>query len=246
MGVNHVEYGGRTIIDIRDKTVTADKLFKGETAKNAAGDDIVGEFTVENEMTEQDALIAQIKSTLAGKAAGGGGGTTPTQEKIVEIAENGTVEITPDDGYALSKVTANVNVPIPDGYIQPSGTKEITENGTHDVTAYASVDVNVEAGGGGDSGGGGSVETFTVINNTDSMLFIGGFMCPNYEPIDIPYPNDFLCTFYVIGEPCNVSYVDDYGDSWSGQVMLKDGGQSAGYVEVYFSAGTTLTFEYME
>lgn len=72
-----------------------------------------------------------------------GGEPTPTQEKTVNIAENGTVEVTPDDGYALSKVTANVNVPIPDGYIKPSGTLSIEENGTHDVTDKASVSVNV-------------------------------------------------------------------------------------------------------
>ena len=74
-----------------------------------------------------------------------GGTPTPTQEKTVDITENGTHAVIPDDGYALSKVTANVNVPIPDGYIQPSGTLEVTENGPHDVTEYVSVNVNVEA-----------------------------------------------------------------------------------------------------
>lgn len=34
----------------------------------------------------------------------------PEQEKTVEIIENGTTEIFPDEGYTLSKVTANVNV----------------------------------------------------------------------------------------------------------------------------------------
>lgn len=38
---------------------------------------------------------------------------------------------------------------IPDSYIQPSGTKSITENGTHDVKSYASVEVNVAGSGGG-------------------------------------------------------------------------------------------------
>lgn len=80
---------------------------------------------------------------------GEGGEPTPTQEKTIDITENGTHTVTPDEGYALSKVTANVNVPIPDGYIIPSGTLDITENGTHDVTEYASVNVNVAAGGGG-------------------------------------------------------------------------------------------------
>lgn len=92
-------------------------------------------------ISNQKSLITQIKSALAGKAAGGEG--LPTQEKSVEITQNGTTEVLPDDGYALSKVGVTVNVPIPDGYIKPSGTKAINQNGTHDVTQYASVDVAV-------------------------------------------------------------------------------------------------------
>jgi hypothetical protein len=82
--------------------------------------------------------------------SGGGAEPIPTQEKTIDITENGAVEVVPDDGFALSKVTANVNVPIPDGYIKPSGTKEITENGTHDVEEYETVTVNVQTGGGGE------------------------------------------------------------------------------------------------
>lgn len=36
--------------------------------------------------------------------------TANTQEKTVEITENGTMEVLPDAGYALAKVIANVNV----------------------------------------------------------------------------------------------------------------------------------------
>ena len=36
---------------------------------------------------------------------------------------------------------------IPNEYIVPSGELEVTENGTHDVTSYASVNVNVKTGG---------------------------------------------------------------------------------------------------
>lgn len=67
------------------------------------------------------------------------------EEKTVTITENGTTEITQGNGYdGFSKVTVEVDVPIPDGYIVPSGALNITENGTHDVTNYAGVTVNVE------------------------------------------------------------------------------------------------------
>lgn len=44
----------------------------------------------------------------------------------------------------------NVVEVIPDGYIKPTGTKEITENDTYDVTEFASVKVNVPTGSGED------------------------------------------------------------------------------------------------
>lgn len=53
--------------------------------------------------------------------------------------------ITPDTDYdGLSSVTVNA---IPSQYIVPTGTKTITTNGTHDVTAFASATVNVPTGG---------------------------------------------------------------------------------------------------
>lgn len=66
-------------------------------------------------LNEQEELISTLQETLRTKANGTGGISTPTQEKTVEIKENGTVEVIPDEGYALSKVTANVNVPTSGG-----------------------------------------------------------------------------------------------------------------------------------
>jgi hypothetical protein len=75
--------------------------------------------------------------------AGSGG-----NEAVIEalnITENGTYNATETvDGYA----PITVNVPIPDGYIQPEGTKTITENGIFDVAPFASANVNVPTGGG--------------------------------------------------------------------------------------------------
>lgn len=64
--------------------------------------------------------------------AGEGGQVTPTQEKNVDIATNGSYEVTPDEGYALSKVTANVNIPS-DKKPEQEKSVEITENGTTEV-----------------------------------------------------------------------------------------------------------------
>ena len=113
-------------------------------------------------LNEQEELISTLQNTLKRKASESNGEATPTQEKTVEIKENGTVGVLPDEGYVLSKVTANVAVPIPDGYIVPSGTLEVTENGTYDATEYASVSVTVESSGGGDA----NALLDALLNNT--------------------------------------------------------------------------------
>ena len=94
-------------------------------------------------LTEQEALINTLKETLQGKASGGG--DTPANPIIepLSVTENGTYTAHNGvDGY--SPVT--VNVPVPDGYIKPSGELEVTENGIFDVTDKASVNVNVSIG----------------------------------------------------------------------------------------------------
>lgn len=78
------------------------------------------------------------------------------------IIENGSFY--PDDGCdGFNYVT--VDVPIPEGYIQPSGTLSITENGTHDVSGYANAEVNVES-----SGGGGSISVKATAYVTEPVV----------------------------------------------------------------------------
>lgn len=61
----------------------------------------------------------------------------------INITANGTKTLLTAGKYCDRNIDVNVNVPVPSGYIKPSGIKSITENGTHDVTQFASAVVNV-------------------------------------------------------------------------------------------------------
>jgi hypothetical protein len=69
------------------------------------------------------------------------GGGTEINNQDITVTENGTY--TADTGYT-GLGTVSVNVPNPS-----TGTVTITENGSYDVTEYATAEVNVPTGGGG-------------------------------------------------------------------------------------------------
>lgn len=59
----------------------------------------------------------------------------------IDIAVNGTTTLATAGKYCDRNI--DVNVAVPASGITPTGTKNITTNGTHDVTNYASAEVNV-------------------------------------------------------------------------------------------------------
>lgn len=65
----------------------------------------------------------------------------PAGEKVIDIVANGTHT---EDIKKFA--TAQINVNVPSTGITPQGTKEITENGVHDVTAFAQAKVEVPQG----------------------------------------------------------------------------------------------------
>lgn len=90
-----------TIQDIKTKLLNANAL--GRTNLSEKGVALPETATTYNIMT----AIAEI--------SGGGGAEIPAkeeQEKTITITENGTTEILPDTGKALSKVTVITNVPV--------------------------------------------------------------------------------------------------------------------------------------
>lgn len=114
---------------------------------------------------------------------GGGGESTPTQEKTVDVTKNGAVEVIPDEGYTLSKATVNVDVPMPDGYIKPSGTKTIEENGEHIVTEYEKVSVNVPIPDG-----------YIKPSGTKTIEENGEHIVTEYEKVsvNVPIPDGYI------------------------------------------------------
>ena len=75
---------------------------------------------------------------------GSGGGSSSPTLVTKEIISNGTYTASNDSADGYSSVTVNV----PSSGITPTGSINITTNGTHDVTNYASAVVNVSGGGG--------------------------------------------------------------------------------------------------
>lgn len=80
-------------------------LMKGKQLINSRGEAVTGKFTLENEMSAQDSLIAKIKAALKGKAAGGGS-TEPEYKDLyqrveyITSAEEGTYPYIMTDFYA--------------------------------------------------------------------------------------------------------------------------------------------------
>lgn len=129
---------GGAVLPVLKSPGTAGDLMEGKQLIDGAGRVVDGTFTIAPELAEQAALIDEIRVAVQSKTV-----AAPVIEAL-EITENGAYTA-PEGVDRYSPIS--VNVPVPEGYVKPEGKLEITENGEHDVAAYARVNVNVESGG---------------------------------------------------------------------------------------------------
>lgn len=188
---------------------SADELFFGKQLINQNGQIVNGTFTIDDEITNQQLLIMQITG-VANSLPEAGEQEINLQSKTVTPTTS-VQNVTPDSGYdGLSKVVVDA---IPDTYVQPTGTLDITTNGAYDVKNYESVDVNVAGGGsGGTDTRFAELAMGTLTNIDDSSItslrwYAFGYIdelktarlpnvtalanstfreCPNLESVDLP------------------------------------------------------------
>lgn len=131
-----------------DETVYSQEydIFAIEKTTMTAIADSVRAKTGKTDLIPTEEIPAEIASIETG--------ITPTG--AVDISSNGEHDVT---AYAK----ANVNVPIPNGYIKPTGTKQITENGEHDVAQYQYAHVSIPEP---------TAEEMSVVPKTSSQTVI--------------------------------------------------------------------------
>lgn len=103
-------------------------------------------------------------------------------------------EFRPAQNYDTNPYYDNAEWPGP-GYVEPTGTIEITENGEVDVTQYAKADVSVEGGTEYDIKCYTQTGENTIEETTDRMLlFDPSTLTPSSEPANKAKGGDMLVT----------------------------------------------------
>lgn len=133
---NKVVYGNQVLIDLTDTTATAEDVVSGKYFYAASGKKTLGTKVAGNPMT-----VVETPDSHGGTVVTITGDEVKLQFKTITPTKSSQT-VQPDTGYTgFAAVTVDA---IPAKYIEPTGTKQINQNGSGiDVAAYAAVDVNV-------------------------------------------------------------------------------------------------------
>ena len=143
-------------------------VIDGKKHKCALVAEVAGELKLPTSATDDTGYVIaqdgrQHKVKLVANIAGGGGGTTINNQDI-DVTENGVY--TADTGYT-GLGTVNVNVPNPS-----TGILSIVENGSYNVTEYATAEVNVPTSGGATTKYGVSIDNLLGDVDENGKLYV--------------------------------------------------------------------------
>ena len=119
------------------------------------------------------------------------------QKKSLTISKNGSYEIMPDENFFLEKASVSVNVPIPEGYVKPSGTLSVEKNDIYDVKNYEKVNVEVPIPSG-------YIKPEGTINITSN----GEVDVKNYEKANVNIAFDNILNEYLAGTKTKITKED--------------------------------------
>ena len=171
------------------------------------------------------------KQTISAMPSGTAGTPTATKGSVSNHAVSVTPSVTNTTGYITGGIKTGTAVTVSASELV-SGTKSITENGTSDVTNYASVNINV-------SGGGGEPASKKQINFIDyDGSIVESYTKAEWQSVSSLPSNPSHSGLTAQGWNWTKAQIDAQltaipnGDVWIGQMYITDDGKTRIYIRL--------------